>query len=115
MPEYVEALTKTETDDDAAWTDAEAAAAGDDEDDDGEELVEPTTFMFERATAVAAIGEICARLGTHFLPYVTETVAVLKQAMSDFHAEIREQAVDSVGRKLGRPGAALSFLRAPVC
>lgn len=100
VPTYVAALGQTTTDDDEAWADADAQNDGNgdsDEDEDDEGFAEPTTHMFERATAVAALGEVCLRLGRAILPYIPDVLAALKKALYDYHEEVRVQAVISLG------------------
>ena len=95
VPAFVAALSQTTTDDDEAWIDPTVTDA--DSDLDEQQLVEPTTFMFERSTAVAAIGAIATHLGTHFMPFVTETVAVLKQVFAEeYNEDVKVQAIDCV-------------------
>ena len=97
-PAFVKQLAQTATADEEGWTEADAGAGNDDDDDDDgdQELVEPTTYMFERATAVASIGEIFVRVGRQFLPYVQDGVAAIAQALKDVHGDVRTQAIVSM-------------------
>jgi hypothetical protein len=106
----VAALGQTTTDDDDAWADEGAQNDGNgnsDDDDDDEGFAEPTTYMFERATAVAALGEVCLRTGRAILPFVPDVMAALNKALHDYHEEVRVQAVLSLG------GALLKRIRGP--
>jgi len=100
VPEFVQALTSTATEDDENWMDP--AEGNDDSESEGDmEFTEPTTFMYERVTAVHALGEIFVRCGEPFLPFVTNGVAALTEAASDMHEDVREHTANSLARMCG--------------
>mmetsp|Transcript_3516 Transcript_3516/g.5285 ORF Transcript_3516/g.5285 Transcript_3516/m.5285 type:complete len:1075 (+) Transcript_3516:184-3408(+) len=69
----------------------------DDEDEGGQYVLHVRTALLEaKKGAITAIGEMAAHTGASFVPYLEETMAVLKKAANNWHPLIKVEVAEAL-------------------